>query len=89
VRHPIIQEDLRQITSASLDWDRLFGKSVLISGANGFLPAYMVETLLYLNETQNAGIQVIGLIRNREKASRRLGHLLDRRDLTLLVQDCS
>jgi len=87
VRHPIIQEDLRQITSASLDWDRLFGKSVLISGANGFLPAYMVETLLYLNETRNAGIQVIGLIRNREKASRRLGHLLDRRDLTLLVQD--
>lgn len=86
-RDPIIEEDLKRITSAALDWGRLFGKAVLISGANGFLPAYMLETLLYLNDTQNARIRVTGMVRNRERAMRRLGHLTRHPDLTLLVQD--
>lgn len=87
MRHPVIQEDVNRITGAALDWDRFCGKSVLISGANGFLAAYMVETLLHLNESRKAGIQVIGMVRNREKAVARFGHLLGRGDLTLVVQD--
>jgi nucleoside-diphosphate-sugar epimerase len=47
----------------------------------------MLETLLYLNETQDAGIRVIALVRNHEKAVRRLGHLVGRSDLTIVVQD--
>jgi nucleoside-diphosphate-sugar epimerase len=86
-RHRIIEEDLKRITSSDLDWGRFFGKSVLISGANGFLPAYMLETLLYLNDTRRAGIRVLGLVRNRERALRRLGNLINRPDLTLSVQD--
>lgn len=60
---------------------------MLISGANGFLPAYMLETLLYLNDSFKAGIDVLGLVRNRERAMRRLGHLASRPDLRLIVQD--
>lgn len=86
-RHPIIEEDLKRIVSADLDWGRLFEKSVLISGANGFLPVYMLETLLYLNDEQRAGIRVTGLVRDRERAMRRLGHLAGRPDLRLTVQD--
>lgn len=83
----IVEEDLQKIVASSLPWTRLFSKTVLITGANGFVPAYMVETLLYLNETLHADIRVIALVRNREKAMRRLGHLADRQDMTLVVQD--
>jgi UDP-glucuronate decarboxylase len=86
-RHTVITEDLKRIVSAGLPWERLFGKTVLITGANGFVPAYMLETLLYLNDTANARIHAIALIRNQEKAMRRLGHLADRPDLTMVVQD--
>ncbi len=86
-RHPIIEQDLKIIISSSVPWDRLFGKTVLISGANGFVPAYMLETLLYLNETADAGIHVVALVRNYEKAMRRLGHLAGRKDLKMVVQD--
>lgn len=86
-RHPIVEEDLRTIVSSPLPWDRLFGKTVLITGANGFVPAYMLETLLYLNETAGAGIRVVALVRSYEKAMRRLGHLANRSDITMLVQD--
>ncbi len=86
-RHPVIEEDLRRIVSFGLPWDRLFGKTILISGANGFVPSYMLETLLYLNESAGAGIHVVALIRNRERAMRRLGHLAGRPDLTMVVQN--
>ncbi len=86
-RHPIIEEDLRTIVSCHLPWEKLFGKTVLVSGANGLVPSYLLETLLYLNESSKAAIHTIALVRNREKATRRLGHLIGRPDLTLVVQD--
>ena len=86
-RHPVIEEDLRRIVSSGLPWNRLFGKTILISGANGFVPSYMLETLLYLNESAGAGIHAVALVRNRERANRRLGHLAGRPDLTIVVQN--
>ena len=44
----IVLKDLTKIIDFSIDWKRFSGKTILISGANGFLPAYMVETLLLL-----------------------------------------
>lgn len=69
--HPIVQDDLASIVSAPLPWSEFNNKAVLVSGANGFLPAYMVETLLYLNETQGLSIRVIGLVRDIARASER------------------
>lgn len=86
-RHPIVEEDLQRIVSSPLPWERLFGKTVLVSGANGFVPAYMVETLLYLNERAKAGVKIVALVRNREKATRRFAHAADREDLAIVVQD--
>ena len=48
--HEIIKEDLEFIVSAKLTWDDFEGKTVLISGGNGLLPGYMVETILFLND---------------------------------------
>lgn len=90
-RNSIIQEDIEHIIAHDLPWSRFAGKTILVSGANGFLPAYMVETLTYLNEIEPAaGCKVIGLVRNRAKAEARFAHLLSRPDFSLLVQDvCS
>jgi UDP-glucuronate decarboxylase len=84
----IVEEDLKYITSSNLPWKEFKGKTILVSGANGFLPAYMVESLLYLNEIKNwYDIKVIGLVRNREKAKSRFSMYKDRVDLQLFVQD--
>jgi nucleoside-diphosphate-sugar epimerase len=86
-RNPIVKEDVARICAHELPWRAFSGKTVLVSGANGFLPAYMVETLLYLNETAGTGCRVVGLVRNREKAEKRFSHVLGRSDFSLLVQD--
>jgi UDP-glucuronate decarboxylase len=87
--HPIIAEDLAAIAAAPLPWDRLAGKTILITGAAGFLPAYLVETLLHLNSARGLGCRVIGLVRNASKARERFVHHAARADLVLLEGDVS
>ena len=86
-RHRIVQEDLARIVSEPLAWESFKGKTVLISGANGFLASYMIETLLYLNEISGGSCQVVGLARNREKAEKRFAHHAGRDDLKFVFQD--
>lgn len=86
-RHSIVEDDLKKITSSDLPWEMFHGKTVLISGANGFVPAYMLETLLCLNDARDTSVRVIAMVRNREKAIKRFAHLEGRKDLVLHVQD--
>ncbi len=88
-RHPIVEQDMSLIASQPLPWSELAGKVILITGASGFLPAYMVEVLLWLNEhvTVENPIKVIGLVRNGNKADERFAVHRGRSDLKLLVQD--
>jgi nucleoside-diphosphate-sugar epimerase len=88
MRNAIVNDDLRAINQYSLPFAELEGRTVFISGASGFLPAYLAEALLYHNETSGAPkIQVIGLVRNAEKGRTRFRHYVGRPDLHLLVQD--
>jgi nucleoside-diphosphate-sugar epimerase len=88
-RNPIVEADLLWITNVDLPWAALAGKTVLVSGAAGFLPAYMVETVLYLNERQNRSnpTTVIALVRNRERAVERFSAYTGRADFRLFIQD--
>jgi UDP-glucuronate decarboxylase len=83
----IIREDIEFIVSQDLDWNAFQDATVLISGANGFLPAYLVETLLFLNESKGINVQVIALVRDEEKARRKFEHHQNNPRLSFLVQD--
>ncbi len=88
MRNNIIEEDLESITGANIPWGALEGKNVLITGANGLLPAYIVETILYLNETKFENkATIFALVRNKEKALSRFLYYKNRKDLVLIVQD--
>lgn len=84
----IIRQDLERITASKIvDWKRFENKTVLISGANGMLPSYMVETLLYLNERYGYNVKVIALVRNIEKAKLVFADYDGNPMLEYLVQD--
>ena len=84
----IIQEDLEKIINfKAVDWKFFQGKTVLISGANGMLPSYMVETLLYLNEKCDYHVKVVALVRNLEKAHKCFSEHIQNTALEFLVQD--
>lgn len=84
----IIKEDLKIICSSNLDWEKFKNSVVLISGAYGMLPSYMVFTLMYLNEINpNLNIKIIALCRNHDKAKKRFCDFLDNPLFTILCQD--
>lgn len=85
----IVAEDVARIAAADLPWDSLAGARVLVTGATGFLPAYMVETLLHLNRTRLAQSPacVVALARNAATAEQRFGEAVRAGRLEVLVQD--
>ena len=85
----VVVEDLERIASTSIAWERLKGRSILITGANGFLPAYMVETLIFLNQSHGLGCKVVGLVRSMDKATSRFKKYQGRSDLELVQGDIS
>lgn len=83
----IISEDVTRIINEDLPWDRFQDTTILVTGASGMIPSYVVYTLLGLNDIHNMNIKVLALVRNEQKARRIFGELLERNDIELIVQD--
>lgn len=84
----IINEDLRRIAAEPIPWRALEGARVLVSGAAGLLPAYMAETILFLNrEMFGIPAHVVALVRNEARARARFARYSNAVDLQLVVQD--
>ena len=83
----IVDEDISQILSEDLPWDVFRNKTVLVTGASGMIPSYVVYTLLGLNDSGDMGIRILALVRNEEKARRIFGDILEREDICLIAQD--
>ena len=88
---PVIAGDMTRILSSDIEWSRLAGASILVTGAAGFLPAYLVEVVMALRRhpalAGNAPPRVIALVRSEDPARARFAHHLQNPDFTLLVQD--
>jgi len=86
--HPTVRQDIEQVLAAGLPWDRLRGKTVLVSGAAGMLPAAMVDALMSARAGRNnIDVTVIALVRSRARAELRFGHWLGSDGFCLLEQD--
>ena len=82
-----ICRDALEIAEAPIAWGRFVGKTVLITGGGGFIGGYLSWALLLRNDIYQNNIKVIALVRNREKAEKKFGKLVERDDFTLCVQD--
>lgn len=83
IQEKIWMEDLKTIYSQKISWKKLKNKSVLVTGANGMLAAYVVYMLWFLNECYGYHIRILVLVRNREEAEKKF-HFID---CEYLVQD--
>jgi UDP-glucuronate decarboxylase len=86
--NPIVEQDLAHIVRAGLPWESLSGATVLVTGGAGFLPAYMVETLMFLNRNVLAEpARVIVLARNARRARDRFASAGIPAELEIVEQD--
>lgn len=84
-----LYQEINRTTLASVlkKQDQCRNKTILITGANGFIAYYLVLTILNANDTLNLNNRVILLVRSREKTQKRYGVILERNDVSLLIQD--
>lgn len=70
------QEELQTLLKTDLPWEKLAGKTIMISGATGMIGKCLIDILMQYNYncTVNAArfIKIIALSRNEENARRRL-----------------
>ena len=85
-----LYRDVEKIADTPVDWEKFREKTIMITGANGFIAYYPTLALLLNNDRRNLHIRVLGLVRNLQKALKKYGCIADREDLTLVTKDvCS
>ncbi|WP_026881240.1 NAD-dependent epimerase/dehydratase family protein [Clostridium akagii] len=83
----IIQEDIDYIISNNINWYKFKNKTILITGANGLLPSYMVYTLINLNEKKAINCKIIAMVRSEKKGKEKFCNYMIRSDFKLIVND--
>ena len=84
----ILIEDFENLIKKNNSLNKFEGKTILISGINGFIPSYLTEFLLYLNDKYfEKKIKIIGIARNKEKCQNRFKKYLNKKNLKFIYQD--
>ena len=83
--NPIIKDDVNEIINSFPHWSRFNNKTILISGANGLLPSYMVDVFLTISRKHE--LKIVCLVRNRKKAEIRFSHWEGHENLFLFEHD--
>jgi UDP-glucuronate decarboxylase len=79
------EKDLGNAINNVVELKKLFHKKILITGATGLVGSTLVETLLKLNEIENAGIEIFALGRSKKRLEQRFS--TNFKNLHLIVQD--
>ena len=84
----IIREDARWLVEeAGLPLERLRGRTLLLTGACGFLGAYVLDVLAAWNERQQEPCRILALDNFIVGLPERIEHLRGRKDIRFLSQD--
>lgn len=84
----IIKNDINEIIEdIGEDLRLLEGKTLVVTGASGMIPAYFLETVYSLNKIFENPCKVIAYIHNSIDVDCRLGYLLDNRNFKFISGD--
>lgn len=73
----LYEQELQSILNQSLPWEKLEGKTILISGATGMVGKCLIDLLMLRNHLTVNKIKIIALSRNEATAKQRFGEYWD------------
>ena len=80
-------EDVAYVAGLDIPWEKLNGKTVVLSGATGLIGSFLIDVLLQRNEKNGAGIKIVALGRSKERIYSRFGFSTDNEFFTAITQD--
>lgn len=85
--NPLYIDDISQTASLNLEWEKLTGKSFLISGASGLIGSFLADVLMFRNSKHNQHIKIHALGRNIESAKKRFKSYAGNDDFIFTAHD--
>lgn len=82
-----VKNDIQRIIDTPLSWEKLRDKTVLITGATGFIGSFLIHSLLKKGEKDGLNIKVLALVRSKERAMAAFGEYYEKGLLDFVVQD--
>ncbi len=85
----IYREDIDYIRNLDFPWEKMSGKTILISGANGLIASCLIDVLMEKNVREMGWkpCHVIAIGRNTERAKLRFSQCWEREDFTFISHD--
>ena len=83
----IVKADIEKIASAPLSWEKLQGKTVLVTGATGFIGSFIIHSLMKKWADDGLDVKILALVRNADRARQTYGDYEAKGRLDFLVQD--
>lgn len=83
----IVKNDIQRIIDTPLSWNKLRDKTVLITGATGFIGSFLIHALLKKGEKDGLNIKVLALVRNKQRGIDAFGEYYEKGLLDFVVQD--
>lgn len=80
----VLEQDLELIIQQDIKWERLRGKTVLVTGASGMIGSYMLNVFARLNDKNDYNIHMVAMLRNPNKLSK---ELRERKDVDICQND--
>ena len=82
----IYKSDLEEISDNIVNCELLKNKNILVTGANGLIASYIVDTFLWLNENRDFNIHIYALARSRSKIESRFEEHLNNQNFHIILQ---
>ena len=73
LENELYREDLAYVAKLKVPWEKLNGKSILLSGATGMIGSFFIDVIMYKNSYDDLNCHVYAMGRNEEKARKRFG----------------
>lgn len=67
----LYDQELEKLNNRPLPWEKLSGKTIMISGATGMIGKCLIDLLMLHNKSEKSPIHVIALSRNEARAKER------------------
>lgn len=83
----IVEQDILRIADSPLSWEKLEGKTVLVTGATGFIGSFIIKSILQRVKSYNADISVVAFVRNADRAKQKFLEYEDLNRITYVEQD--
>ncbi len=84
---PEYLDDVKYVAELPLPWEKLNGKSLLITGATGLIGSFLIDVLMYRNQQFAINCRIIAVGRNAARAAERFKHYENDKNLLFLSHD--